>query len=252
MDLSEGKLSEAITWNEEAQKLNPNLVETYISICDTHNQLKAYEKTLSLCRKALSLKGGVSEPDRASLQSLLGLAAFMRGEESSNSNLLKTSENYFLESLKYDPQMAKNYFYLGSLERDHFENDEEAQKYFKKGCDLKYQPCCDKLKEAASAQSKDESAPQQSPEIAKPAPLPLPTPVSPPQAPVGEVKKTDFGDLPRKDIDTVKRISSLYSKKGLTADQVQQLESGLAQQFKSMRPEDRAKGLEEFIKALTK
>ncbi len=249
MDLAESKFSESIAWNEEAQKLNPNLVETYINICDIHNQMKAYEKTLSLCRKALSLKGGVSEADRAILQSQLGVAAFLRGEETSNNNLIKAAENYFLESLKYDPQKGHNYFYLGKIETDHYDNHEEGTKFFKKGCDLKDQPCCEKLKELASDQIKE--TPTAAPAVAQPAPKALPTPAPTPAAPL-EPKKTDFGVLPKGDVESLKRISGLYIKKGLSEENAQKLEAGLAEQLKAMKPEDRKKMLEEFAKALTK
>ena len=228
VEISEGKYQAAIKWSEDALKIIPGLALPYLNICAAWHGLKQYDKAIESCKKGLSFKWIWADHLKALLNANLALSIFTKGANEGNMDIIMESEKYFSESMKLDPKLGQNYFYLGKIEAVNRSNHQAALTYYKKGCELKHRPSCDSIKEAEEA-VKTAAAP--SPSVQEPAPAVI-VPTTPAE------------------VQIYAKLSEAYAKKGIPPEKVKEIIASLKTSMATIPVEQRLMSLNSMLKAI--
>jgi tetratricopeptide (TPR) repeat protein len=227
IEIKEKKFQEAIKWSEDALKIIPDLALPYLNICAAYHGLKQYDQAIANCKKGLSFEWVWGDHLKALLNGNLALAIFTKGANDGNMQTIAESEKYFLESVKLDPTLAQNYYFLGKIEAVNKDNNKNALFYYKKGCDLKHDPSCKDLKLLESQPKPSASAP-----IPSTGPANKLIPLTP------------------KEIEIYEKLAKGYEKKGIPKDKIQDLVTNIKKSMEALSPEQRVQSLEAMLKAI--
>ena len=227
IEMNEKKYLEAIKCSEETLKIDPDHVLAYFNICAANHGLKKYDEAIANCKKGLSFEMPWANDVKALLNGNLALAIFTKGANEGNMQTISESEKYFLESVKLDPEIPQNFYFLGKIEAVNKGNNKNALFYYKKGCDLKHDPSCKELKLLESQSKTSVSASAQ--------------PIAP---------ATTLIPLTPKEIEIYEKLTKGYEKKGIPKEKIKDLVTNIKKSMEALAPEQRLLSLEAMLKAI--
>lgn len=107
-----GRYQKAVHWAQEGLKQEPGLALAHMNMCAALERMKKYPDAIAACERGLKAEN----PWTAKLEFNLGKAKFSQAVESEKFSEALKAEPHFLKSMKIDPDIPDNFYFMGVLE----------------------------------------------------------------------------------------------------------------------------------------
>lgn len=223
------KYREAIQILEEGLKKEPGLALAYMNICACYIGLNDYTNAIQNCEKGLQTKNK-SKSWKAMLNHNMGLAYFNQAADKEDTKD-KRSEPYFKESMKLDPTIGANYYFLGVLSEVSDGDYPQAKKYYDQGCKKGHQMSCQWLQtiDQRIAQYKAQAASSQATQR-QTASVPV--------------------NLTPEETKLYQELKALYLQKGMPGDAAENVVKQLQQSYAKFPAPQRVTMLQQVLKSM--